>query len=104
MLALLAKRDHEVWTGVCVLSKHGQVHEGASMARVRFGEIPAVEAEAYLGGSEWADKAGAYAIQGTASRWCELIEGDYETVVGLPLKLVSELLAAAGACPDRPGG
>lgn len=104
MLGLLAERDHEVWTGVCVLDSAGQVHERAAVARVRFGAIPAPEAAEYLAGQEWADKAGAYAIQGTAGRWCALIEGDYNTVVGLPLALVSELLRAAGACSDPPVG
>lgn len=104
MLSLLAERDHEVWTGVCVLDTAGAVHESAAVARVRFGAIPTAEAEAYLAGSEWADKAGAYAIQGTAGRWCSLIEGDFDTVVGLPLALVSELLRAAGACSDPPVG
>ena len=104
MLALLAERDHEVWTGVCVLDAAGQSHMRAAVARVRFGAIPEAEASRYLDGDEWADKAGAYAIQGTAGRWCALIEGDYNTVVGLPLALVSELLRAAGACSDPPVG
>lgn len=104
MLDLLAKREHEVWTGVCVLDAQGRLHEAAEVARVRFGVIPATEAQAYLEGDEWADKAGAYAIQGTAGNWCELVEGDFNTVVGLPLQLVSELLGAAGACSDPSDG
>lgn len=104
MLRLLAEREHEVWTGVCVIDARGGLHEAAAVARVRFGAIPAAEAETYLEGSEWADKAGAYAIQGTAGSWCQLVEGDYNTVVGLPLQLVSELLRAAGACSDPSDG
>lgn len=104
MLELLAERDHEVWTGVCVLDSAGEAHERAAVARVRFGAIPGSEVAEYLAGDEWADKAGAYAIQGTAGRWCSLIEGDFNTVVGLPLGLVSDLLRAAGACSEPPVG
>jgi septum formation protein len=38
------------------------------------------------------DKAGAYAIQGRASRWISKIEGDYYNVVGLPVDLVWRML------------
>jgi septum formation protein len=101
MLSLLESREHQVWTGVCLLQAvGGQMWSEATSARVRFGQIPSAEREAYLVGSEWSDKAGAYAIQGTAGRWCELIEGDYNTVVGLPLELVSRLLEQARACSE----
>lgn len=98
MLDLLEDRRHEVWTGVCVLNAQGQEFAEAAVSTVRFGRIPADEREAYLAGSEWADKAGAYAIQGTAGAWCRLEEGDLDTVVGLPLRLVERLLREAGAC------
>ena len=101
MLGLLESREHEVWTGVCLLDgAHGRVWSEAACARVRFGAIPKNERSAYLDTSEWADKAGSYAIQGTAGRWCELVDGDYNTVVGLPLETVSRLLAEARACSE----
>jgi septum formation protein len=40
------------------------------------------------------DKAGAYAIQGIASRWIPRIEGCYFNVVGLPVPLVYRMLRA----------
>jgi septum formation protein len=43
------------------------------------------------------DKAGAYAIQGIASRWIPRIEGDYSNVVGLPMALVYSMLRERGA-------
>lgn len=101
MLRLLESREHEVWTGVCLLdASSGQIWSEAASARVRFGVIPAEERTAYLATTEWCDKAGAYAIQGTAGRWCKLVDGDYNTVVGLPLEVVSRLLAQAKACSE----
>jgi len=50
------------------------------------------EIRAYVATSEPMDKAGAYAIQGIASRWISHIEGDYFNVVGLPVSLVYRML------------
>ena len=50
----------------------------------------------YVSSGEPMDKAGAYAIQGRASRWISLIEGDYFNVVGLPVSLVYKMLRERG--------
>ena len=54
--------------------------------------IPEEEIRAYIATGEPMDKAGAYAIQGQASRWIPRIEGDYANVVGLPVALVYRML------------
>ena len=57
-----------------------------------FGELDPEDIEAYIATREPMDKAGAYAIQGIASRWITKIEGDYANVVGLPVALVWKML------------
>ncbi len=55
-------------------------------------EISDDEIRDYIATGEPMDKAGAYAIQGIASRWIPRIEGDYSNVVGLPVALVYAML------------
>ena len=59
-------------------------------------EISDEEIRAYVATGEPMDKAGAYAIQGIASRWIPRIEGDYSNVVGLPVALVYSELKKRG--------
>lgn len=68
----------------------------ASTTKVYFREITEAEIQQYVAGGEPMDKAGAYAIQGGASRWTDRIEGEYSNVVGLPLSLVTEMLRTIG--------
>jgi septum formation protein len=68
----------------------------ASTTKVYFREIAEAEIQQYVAGGEPMDKAGAYAIQGGASRWTDRIEGEFSNVVGLPLSLVTEMLKITG--------
>ena len=52
--------------------------------------------QSYISSGEPMDKAGAYAIQGRASRWISRIEGDYFNVVGLPVSLVYRMMQEHG--------
>jgi septum formation protein len=97
MLRLLSGRVHRVITGVClvrlVVSGQGPVVRVASETTlVTMSEIFDDEIRAYVATGEPMDKAGAYAIQGIASRWIPRIEGDYSNVVGLPVALVYRML------------
>lgn len=87
MLRLLSGRWHEVMTGICVRRDHTRVVDCA-LTRVRFAALGESEIAAYIGSGEPMDKAGAYGIQGLASKWVESIEGCYFNVVGLPVSLV----------------
>ena len=61
---------------------------------VTVGELSDSDIASYVASGEPMDKAGAYAIQGIASRWISRIEGDYFNVVGLPVSLVWRMLRA----------
>jgi len=93
MLRQLSGRWHEVTTGVCLISPGGAEEDVAhETTRVQFVKLSDAEVAAYVATGEPMDKAGAYAIQGWASRWIPRIEGDYSNVVGLPVALVYRLL------------
>lgn len=111
MLRLLSGRTHEVTTAVSLIAPNlvapnlgvpnlgvpGTLAETrASTTKVHFREIAEAEIQQYVAGGEPMDKAGAYAIQGGASRWTDRIEGEFTNVVGLPLSLVTEMLRTTG--------
>jgi len=91
MLRLLSGRYHDVITGVTVLVRTETTTRVASTS-VEFAELTDDEIEWYVATGEPRDKAGAYAVQGYASRFVTHVNGSYSNVVGLPLALVYELL------------
>lgn len=114
MLRLLSGRLHSVITGVCLVggtsgsssaplshSKPGanirgtgnrDLRTASETTLVAMNELSEDEIREYVATGEPMDKAGAYAIQGIASRWIPRIEGDYSNVVGLPVALVYRML------------
>lgn len=95
MLRMLSGRVHQVITGVCLVVGSSPTLASETTS-VTMTEIPEPEIADYIAGGEPMDKAGAYAIQGIASRWIPHIEGDYSNVVGLPVSLVWRMLRQAG--------
>ena len=87
MLRLLSGREHEVLTGICLRSESRKIVDAAS-TRVRFVPLSEAEIAEYANSGEPMDKAGAYAIQGLASKFIDRVEGCYFNVVGLPIALV----------------
>ncbi len=106
MLRLLSGRTHQVTTGVCLAgpslrSGHQKPQTGFEDTRsettlVTMTTLTEQDIGAYVATGEPMDKAGAYAIQGVASRWIPRIEGDYFNVVGLPVALVFRMLRENG--------
>ena len=94
MLRLLSGRSHQVITGVCVVAR-GFERTEAEITEVSFSPLSDEEIAGYVRTGEPMDKAGAYGIQGIASRWVKGIEGCYFNVVGLPVQRVYRLLRAA---------
>ncbi len=91
MLRLLSGRDHWVYTGICLRSQERVVQDFAA-TRVTFCSLTEAEFHEYVLSGEPMDKAGAYAIQGLASKFVSSIQGSYSNVVGLPICLVYHYL------------
>jgi septum formation protein len=84
MLAKLAGRWHTVYTGVAVL-RNGEKTVFSQSAKVEFAPMSAAQIAAYVATGEPMDKAGAYGIQGKGALFVRGIEGDFYTVMGLPV-------------------
>ena len=95
MLRRLSGRSHDVLTGVAVVWR-GQMLSRVERTDVWFSRLSDADIAWYLASGEPMDKAGAYAIQGLASRFIPRIDGSYSNVVGLPIAAVVELLEEAG--------
>ena len=93
MLRLLSGRTHQVHTGICLVRAPDSIealkHE---TTLVTFRELDEEEIRQYVESGEPSGKAGAYAIQGLASKFVTRISGCYSNVVGLPIALVYEIL------------
>ncbi len=91
MLQQLSGQWHEVLTGIALVEDDEERTE-VETTRVEFAPLTPAEIDWYVATGEPMDKAGAYGIQGYASRFIERIEGSYANVVGLPVHRVYRLL------------
>lgn len=87
MLGLLQDRKHDVITGICIRKSKEVVRDWAA-TKVWFAAMSDDQIRDYVASGEPMDKAGAYAIQGLASKFIERIDGSYANVVGLPVALL----------------
>ena len=92
MLTDLSGKAHNVHTGVAI-HYNGRVFSGVASTAVYFREMTDAEIRDYVASGDPMDKAGSYGIQSGGGKFVEKIEGDYDTVVGLSLRLVKKLLA-----------
>lgn len=93
MLHMLSGKRHEVLTGICMRSA-SRVIEDCAETSVWFARLSPEEIADYAASGEPMDKAGAYAIQGLASKFVGRIEGCYFNVMGLPVAMVYRHLRA----------
>ena len=91
MLTTLSGRSHEVLTAVA-MAADGRIETRVERTTVWFRLLAPDEIDDYVASGEPMDKAGAYAIQGRASRFIPRIDGSYTNVVGLPIEIVDTLL------------
>jgi len=99
MLRLLSGRPHIVMTGVALLGRNGKravADTAVARTTVEFAALSDRQIDWYVGTDEPMGKAGAYAIQGLASRFVTGVQGSYSNVVGLPVALVYEMCTKAG--------
>jgi len=102
MLVRLAGRRHDVLTGISI--RHGAREASrVESTAVWFSTLTTEDIAWYVASGEGRDKAGAYAIQGLASRFIPRIEGSYANVVGLPVAAVAELLRSVLASHPETG-
>lgn len=96
MLMELSGKTHRVYTGLAVVRSAGKKRVSAvDVSKVSFRTILFSEAQKI--GRKHLDKSGSYACQDKSDRLVRKIEGDWQTVVGLPVKLLKKLLKQAAA-------
>jgi septum formation protein len=95
MLRRLQGRTHEVITAIALIA-HGRAFEASDTTKVTFRPADDDFLRAYVATGEPMDKAGAYGIQGYGGALVERIDGDFFSVMGLPVRLVLDLLKQAG--------
>ena len=95
MLRKLQGRTHQVVTSIALVAGE-TIHQATDVTNVVFRRLDDVFLEAYVATGEPMDKAGAYGIQGYGAALVERIDGDFFSVMGLPIRLVLELLDEAG--------
>ena len=98
MLRDLSATNHEVITGVCLChAATGARLVDADVTKIVMRSMTDGEIDAYVATGESDDKAGSYAIQETADRFVESIEGSYTNVVGLPMELLGRMVREASS-------
>ena len=90
-LRRLSGRTHRVLGGLCLIGPGGE-REALDATEVTFRQLTGEDVAAYVETGEWEGKAGGYAIQGRGAALVRAVQGDYFTVVGLPVAALLDLL------------
>jgi len=100
MLQALSNTTHDVITGVALLGPDHQRIIASEVTHVTMRPVSPGEIDQYINSGEWEGKAGAYAIQETADRFIANLDGSFSNVVGLPMELVTKMLAELHRHPE----
>ena len=92
MLTALSGTRHVVVTGLALLAADGRRLIASDVTYITMRAIEPREIDAYVASGEWIGKAGAYAIQETADKFVERLEGSFTNVVGLPMELLGRMM------------
>lgn len=111
MLDALSGREHRVLSGLCVWKlPDPEPRIEVAVTRLRMDRLSPQQLDEYLAGGQWEGKAGAFGYQDRLG-WVHIVEGSPSNVVGLPMELLAQMLAAttshadrdpAERCPDKP--
>lgn len=96
MLQRLSGREHEVHTGLAVVTGERRELVSHESTSVRFRDLTLAQIERYVDSGEPMDKAGAYGIQERGAAIVSSVQGDYFTVVGLPICRLVQMLSQFG--------
>ena len=96
MLSRLSGRSHLVLTGVCLIDLTGHADTAVAATQVEFRPLSAAEIDQYVASGEPMDKAGAYGIQAGARGFIARVEGERDTVMGLPVALIQAMCERRG--------
>lgn len=91
MLRLLSGKTHKVMTGVCILTDN-RMESFCDTSEVTFHPLTDEEIEKYIETGEPMDKAGAYGIQGQGALLVKHINGDFYSIMGLPIARINQIL------------
>lgn len=91
MLKSLSNQSQTVYSAIAIIDD-GKVTTFSDGTKVTFKKLTDMQINEYLDTNEWIGKAGAYAIQGIGKCLVDKIEGDIETVIGLPVRMIEDYL------------
>ena len=96
MIRLQSGKTSLVHSGLCIINPQGEVQEGLSTSAVTFKRLSPQEVDWWIATRLWVGRSGSFQIDGPGQLMIERIEGDWSSVVGLPVFLLGQLLKKAG--------
>ena len=97
MLELQSGKASTVYSALCIVDADSKLHEGISSSSVHFKKLSDADIDWWVKSGNWKDRSGGFQIDGPGQLMIEKIEGDWTSVVGLPIFLLGSLLKFADA-------